>query len=424
MQIQLNIYSVIALALSMAAFLAVLYHYQRKGQALAIELQTTKVQLKALKLSEALLKEAQTLTKVGSYEIDLKGQRSRWSEQAAINFGLPGDADMNEIDWAVLIDPRDKNLVDQCWKVTTENARMFDLEYRIVRPNGDLAYMHGIGRPIFDESGCQSKIVGTIRDVTESTFDKIKLKEQEVKSLQSERMAFFGKIAGAVAHEINNPLAIIHGSIQLLQRKHSTNQMSPELFLKSSKQMMQATQRISSIVKNIQACSTDSSNETRDLVDISDLVENVAQIFSSLARNQNVNFKFTSPQIRAEIECQPTEISQAILNLLMNARDAVAHALDPTILLETKILGDRVLIRVSNNGPTLNSEMREKIWEPFFSTKAEGKSLGLGLSISKAIVKRHGGSIELDKDRMETSFVILIPSGITSSHRKNTIAAN
>jgi PAS domain S-box-containing protein len=373
------------------------------------ELYDIKARLDSLTKSEALLREAQSITSVGSYEIDLIKQKSFWTEQAAINFGLPAEADMNDVDWAALIDPSDKIVVDQLWQEAVENRRVFDCKYRIIKQNGAVAYMHGIGRPIVDQTGFPVRFVGTIRDITESTTMMHRLRDQEIKAMQSERMAYFGKIAGAVAHEINNPLAIIQGGIQVLQRLFQNNQISPELFKKFSNQIDRAAQRVHRIVKSIQACSTDSTSENASLSDAKEIFDNIAQLFSSLARIQGIAFKVILPTNPVDIECQPNEISQAMLNLLMNARDAAVGAVNAKIVLEVTALQDKLLVRISNNGTRIPLEQREKIWEPFYSTKGEKKSLGLGLCVSKAIVERHGGTIELEKDRSDTCFVILIP---------------
>ncbi len=409
MQQHLCTYASILLSFVLLILATVLHKTKKKMHAQEQKLHEVKSQLEFLTRSESLLKEAQALTAVGSYEIDLKSQKSFWTEQAAINFGLPAETDMSFVDWDGLIEPSDKIVVDRLWQEAVEKRRIFDCKYRIIKTNGEIAYMHGIGRPIVDESGFPVKFVGTIRDITESTMIMHRLRDQEIKALQSERMAYFGKIAGAVAHEINNPLAIIQGGIHVLQRLFQNNQISPDLFRRFSNQMDRAVQRVSRIVRSIQSCSTDSTNESVSLTDAAEMIDNVAELFSSLARIQGIAFKVILPPKSMDIECQPNEISQAIINLLMNARDAVSNTADAMIVLETNVLEDKLLVRISNNGQRIPLEHIDQIWQPFYSTKDHKKSLGLGLCVSKAIIERHGGTIEIEKERGDTSFVILIP---------------
>jgi C4-dicarboxylate-specific signal transduction histidine kinase len=409
MQTNLCAYASILLAFILLILATVLHKTRKKIHAQKQELHEVRSQLEALTKSESLLKEAQALTAVGSYEIDLISQKRFWTEQAAKNFGLPAETDMNVVDWAGLIDPSDKIIVNRLWQEAVEKLSVFDCKYRIIKPNGEPAYMHGIGRPIVDESGFPVKFVGTIRDITESTMIMHRLRDQEIKALQSERMAYFGKIAGAVAHEINNPLAIMQGGIHVLQRLFQKNQISPDLFRRFSNQMDRAVQRVTRIVKSIQSCSTDSTNESFSLTDAAEMIDTVAELFSSLARIQGIVFKVSLPAKGIDIECQPNEISQAMLNLLMNARDAVSNAVGAMIVLETNVLGDKLMVRVSNNGQRIPLEQIDKIWQPFYSTKDYKKSLGLGLCVSKAIIERHGGTIVLEKERSDTSFVILMP---------------
>ncbi len=409
MQQDLCTYTSILSAFLLLILSLALYKIKQKVRTQEEELNVVRSRLELLTKNEALLREAQALTAVGSYEIDLRSQKSFWTEQAAINFGLPPETDMNSVDWAQLIDPSDKLIVDRIWQEALEQNRVFDCKYRVIKPSGEFAFMHGIGRPIVDESGFPIKFVGTIRDVTESTMMVHRLRDQEMKALQSERMAYFGKIAGAVAHEINNPLAIIQGGVQVLQRLFQSNQLSVESFRRFSNQMDRAVQRVSRIVKSIQSCSTDSTKEDLSLTDATEIIDNVAQLFSSLARIQSITFKVIPLSKGIIVECQPSEICHAILNLLMNDRDAVGSTTDAMIVLETHILDDRILVRISNNGQQIPREQREAIWHPFYSTKDDKQALGLGLCVSKAIIERHGGTIELEADRNDTSFAILLP---------------
>jgi C4-dicarboxylate-specific signal transduction histidine kinase len=109
------------------------------------------------------------------------------------------------------------------------------------------------------------------------------------------------------------------------------------------------------------------------------------------------------------IECQSTQISQVLLNLLNNAFDAVQGLDSKSVRITIRDLGDRAEIRVADSGPGIPPEIAKKILEPFFTTKEVGKGTGLGLSISLGIVKSHAGTLILDSTKSHTEFVVTLP---------------
>jgi signal transduction histidine kinase len=197
--------------------------------------------------------------------------------------------------------------------------------------------------------------------------------------------------------------------------------------------IVQHGKRADSIVRNMLLHSREGSGERRP-VDINALVEEAVNLAYHGARAEKQGFNITLERsldpTAGRLDCFPQEITRVLLNLISNGfyaatkRKAQANngGYEPTLTAATKNLGDRVEIRIRDNGTGMPPEVREKLFNPFFTTKPAGEGTGLGLSISHDIVvKQHGGSIEVDTQPGQfTEFRIILPrAGTPSSTREN-----
>jgi signal transduction histidine kinase len=186
--------------------------------------------------------------------------------------------------------------------------------------------------------------------------------------------------------------------------------------------IVQHGKRADSIVKNMLLHSREGSGEHR-LVDVNALVEESLNLAYHGARAENQNFKINMERsfdpAAGQVDVYPQEITRALLNLISNGFYAAAKrkgqsnsdTYEPTLTAATKDLGDKVEIRIRDNGVGIPAEVREKMFNPFFTTKPAGEGTGLGLSITHdIIVKQHSGSIEVDTEPGEfTEFKIILP---------------
>jgi two-component system, NtrC family, sensor kinase len=194
--------------------------------------------------------------------------------------------------------------------------------------------------------------------------------------------------------------------------------------------IVQHGRRADSIVKNMLLHSREGSGEHRP-VDINALVEEAVNLAYHGARAEKQGFNITLERsvdpTAGQVDCFPQEITRALLNLISNGFYAATkrqeqdnnEGYEPTLTATTKNLGDRVEIRIRDNGTGISSEVREKLFNPFFTTKPAGEGTGLGLSISHdIIVKQHGGSIEFDTRPGEfTEFRIVLPRSAASANK-------
>jgi GAF domain-containing protein len=257
--------------------------------------------------------------------------------------------------------------------------------------------------------------------------------------VQTQKLASLGQLTAGIAHEIKNPLNFVNNfsgvSVELIDELQETlgrvtvdkktREEIAELAdtLRSNlNKIVQHGKRADSIVKNMLLHSREGSGERR-LVDVNALVEESLNLAFHGARAEKQSFNVTLERsfdpTAGEVDVFPQEITRVLLNLISNGFYAATkrqeqesgNGFEPTVTAMTKSLGDRVEIRIRDNGVGIPPEVREKIFNPFFTTKPAGEGTGLGLSISHdIIVKQHSGSIEVDTRAGEfTEFGIILP---------------
>ena len=274
------------------------------------------------------------------------------------------------------------------------------------------------------------------RELAKSLED---LRTTQDRLVQTQKLASLGQLTAGIAHEIKNPLNFVNnfsgvsaelidelqealGDVRLNEKKRSEITELMDTLRGNLDKVVQHGRRADAIVKNMLLHSREGSGEHR-LVDINALVEEGLNLAYHGARAEKQGFNITLERsfdpATGEVDVFPQDITRVLLNLISNGfyaatkRKAQADndGYEPTLAVATKNLGDSVEIRIRDNGTGISPEVKEKIFNPFFTTKPAGEGTGLGLSISHDIVvKQHGGSIEVDtQPRAFTEFRIILP---------------
>lgn len=249
--------------------------------------------------------------------------------------------------------------------------------------------------------------VGILEDLSLRKQQEQQIRDQEMRVITSTRLASLGEMAAGIGHEINNPLAIITANLAILKKKVVP---SPEVDLRIQK-IEATTQRIADIVRGLRNLSRrEVTGEAPQVGSVREVVNDAVNICSERFKNHNIQMQLEEIPEDWTFEGYPYQISQLLLNLLNNAHDAVYQAQDPWIRIEVLKNENHVYFSVEDSGPGLSKDMKDKLFQPFFTTKEVGKGLGLGLSISDSIAKRHGGRLYLDPRSSRTKFVLEIPT--------------
>lgn len=285
-----------------------------------------------------------------------------------------------------------------------------NIEESIHQADGSLRDIMTSKVPLRDAAGKVYGLLGIIADLTEFKSAQRKILEQQAKLVVAGKMSALGEMAGSIAHEINNPLAIIHGKAWQLRRWSSAEDgFSREEIAAAAVKIEDTALRISKIVRALRSFARDAEADPFQLTAVQDIMADARDLCSERFRKLRVELKAEACPPGLKIECRPVQISQVLLNLLSNAFDAVANAKTREVTVACLDGGSHVDFVVTDSGPGVSSENRNRIFNPFFTTKSVGQGTGLGLSLSKGIAESHHGALFLDLASTRTRFVLRLP---------------
>jgi PAS domain S-box-containing protein len=325
----------------------------------------------------------------------------------------------NPLSWLGSVHPEDRERVEQATAAKRTRGE-YDERYRILRADGTLRWIHDRAFPVRDSHGTVLRIVGTAEDITES-------KQVEAQLLRSQRMESIGTLAGGIAHDLNNVLTPIMMSIELLKMQE-TNERRLNIFStieNSARRGADMVQQVLSFARGVEG---------------RQLAVQMGRLLKEIEKIANETF-LKNIQVRSRIQTDlwgvqgdPTQLHQVLLNLCVNARDAMPNGGMLKLSASNVVLdeqcaalspdakpGRHVLIEVEDSGTGMPQDVLERIFEPFFTTKEMGKGTGLGLSTTLAIIKGHHGFLRVQSELGEGSkFQVYLPANDTADVQQDT----
>jgi PAS domain S-box-containing protein len=422
----------IALGLSSGAF--VWYSYRRWREArrealhriqinreLAQEVAAHQETESSLRESEGRLRQASQLAKIGYYVWDAVEDRCLFcSEEHARTHGLsPSEyiARASALDGAFpLTHPDDREAVRESLKAL-RGGRAVEMEYRTVTPGGEVRYVRELAKPIFDASGSVVQEIGSSQDVTET-----KLAEQRLR--QAQKMEAVGQLTGGVAHDFNNLLAVVQGNAELLGDRLGPEDRSLQAIQRASTRGAELTQRLL-------AFSRQQPLRPR-AIDMAALVSGMSDLLTR-SLGETVEIETASEPGLWDALADPGQVENALLNLALNARDAMPGGGKLTIeygnirlddayvagIREAKA-GDYVVLAVSDTGSGMTAEVQAHAFEPFFTTKEVGRGSGLGLSMVYGFAKQSGGHVTIYSEQGRgTAVKLYLPRAEAAARRED-----
>ena len=249
-------------------------------------------------------------------------------------------------------------------------------------------------------------------DVTERVESAEQIERQREALRQSEKLTAMGSLLAGVAHELNNPLAIVMGRASLLEEKTEGTPLATD-----AHRIREAAERCGRIVRTFLNMARQRP-AARAPVQLNDLARAAAEMLGYTLRSHAIELTLALAGDLPEVLADGDQVGQVLLNLMVNAQQALATVDGPRwIRLQTGLeerradREPRVWLRVADSGPGVPAELVPKIFEPFFTTKAEGIGTGLGLSVSRSMVREHGGDLVLEKTAAGASFRLSLPVG-------------
>ncbi len=377
--------------------------------------------LNALRQSEERFKFVARAISDVVWDWDLAAGTFWWNDGFLTTFGFAaGEIEPSVEAWKGHIHPDDRpRVTENIKRAAAAGEDSWSAEYQFQRKDGTYAFVHDRGYILRDDLGKAVRMVGGMRDLTEQ-------RKMEAQFLRAQRMESIGTLAGGIAHDLNNVLAPILMAIELLKHEDSSNPRRSKIL----ETIQVSCLRGADLVRQVLSFARGDDHQ-RVAIRLERLIGDIEAIITqTFPRNIRISTEVSKDLW--PVSGDPTQLHQVILNLVVNARDAMPHggtlrlnASNVTIDAQFAATshdakaGSYVLLEVADGGCGISPEVRDRIFEPFFTTKEVGKGTGLGLATVHTVVKNHGGfmGVESELERGST-FRIYLPADLTKRNEE------
>jgi PAS domain S-box-containing protein len=279
--------------------------------------------------------------------------------------------------------------------------RSFPMVY--VRRDGEVIEGTLSAAIIYDSKGKEIASVGSFVDLRERLEMERTLRQTQEQLLQSEKLAAMGRLTSQIAHELNNPLYGIMNTLELLK-----TDISPQSKRRKILEMaLSETVRLSDLLRKMLSFSKP-DQEQRQPVEINSVIDEILLLHEKQLRENDINIISTFAEGLSRVNASKNQLRQVFLNMVANARDAMPDG--GTLTVTTGGDSEKVFVEITDTGMGIKEEHIDKIFDSFFTTKAEVKGVGLGLSVCYGFIKDHGGDIQVNSQvGSGTMFTITLP---------------
>jgi PAS domain S-box-containing protein len=333
---------------------------------------------------------------LGVWEMDTATNEIWMSDSAVSLFQFDPDTRLNHAVLQDRVHPEDRSLRDAAVKDAIETRGEYEIEYRVVLPDGTVRWIGARGRCVAGKNGKGPRLIGVSIDITPRKLAEAEAARNREELGHLSRVAAMGELAASIAHELNQPLSGITINASTAQRLIDHGDVDLGELRDVLSDIVADGRRAGEVIRGIQHM-VKKGRPGRQRVDLNDVVTNVARMVNPNAILRSCNLETLLEPNLPDIEANPVQLQQVLLNLIINAFDAVQDT--PVgrrkVVVATERNGDGTIrTSVRDYGTGIPEEMRERVFEQFFTTKANG--VGMGLAIARSIVKSHGGSIAVE----------------------------
>ena len=371
---------------------------------------------KQLRRSEEYLLEAQKLSHTGSWRHDVvSGEVTVSPEIYRIHDIKPDDHPSNTEFFFNKFHPEDRKRVVDLFKKSEIEKTAFQVDYRIVLPDGTIKHLHTIGRPILNESGDLVEFVGTAIDVTtakraEEALEALHQAQADLAHVS--RVTTMGELTASLAHEVNQPIAAAvtnaNTCLRWLTRDHPDLEEAREAAMRIVKDGTRAAE----IISRVRLLFKKGTPE-RELVDVNEVIRDMIVLLRNEATRYSISVRTELVADLPQIMGDRVQLQQVLMNLMLNGIDAMKdmNAGGELTIKSRQAENGQLLISVNDTGVGLPAQQADQIFKAFFTTKVQGT--GMGLSISRSIVESHGGRLwAADNSPRGASFHVTLPTKV------------
>ena len=347
----------------------------------------------ALRESEERMRVAAQAVNLGIWEWDLSKDEIWATNARRALLGLPASGKIALEDFICRLHPDDRDRVRHTIDDAIHSGGDFDSEYRLILPDGIVRWMSMRGSVHFDDAGKPTRLLGISIDITERKQAELDAQRGRAELSHLSRVALIGEMSASIAHELNQPLAGILSNAAAGQRFMDKGDVNLREIREMLGDIIADGRRASDVVRGIRGMVKKKQVERRS-VDLNEVVMEALRMVSPDAVLRSCQLETSLEANLPVIEGDPVQLQQVLLNLVINAFDAMRDTAPSKrkVFIATQSNGDgTVRASVRDHGVGIAEDMRDRLFDPFFSTKTEG--LGMGLAIVRSIIEAHGGTI-------------------------------
>jgi PAS domain S-box-containing protein len=373
---------------------------QRTNEALQAESDERKDAEKKLQESEAYLAEAQKISHTGTWaRIAGTGEVRYWSEECYRVMGFePHGGPVQFETFLERVHPDDRAKVRDIAERGLREKIAYELDYRIIHPDGHIRNIHTVGHPVLSTSGDIVEFVGTVMDITDrrqAERERERLRQSLEDLAHVNRVTMMGELTASLAHEVNQPIAAAvtdaKTCIRWLTRDHPDLEEAREA---ASRTVKDAT-RAGEIINRIRLVFKKGTPQWKP-VDVNETIREIAMLLSNEATRYSVSVRTELAERLPEVLGDRVQLQQVMMNLMINGIDAMkeVNATRTLTIKSQRAKDEQLVVSVSDTGLGLPVQGAGQIFDPFFTTKLDGT--GMGLRISRSIIESHGGRLWAD----------------------------
>lgn len=351
--------------------------------------------LDSLRERTSALSQAQQASELATWVFHADTMETYWDEGSTQIFGRPFSDLNGEALPLKFVVPEDRDHLVQSVERATQSDQPLHVEFRVQWPNGDIHWLEARGIRVSKSPNIWHG----------STFDVTRRKAVEAALIRSEKLAAMGRLSSTVAHEINNPLESVTNLLYLIRHDKDLNDMTRSYVILAEEELA----RLANITRLTLTFAR--SESLRSLVNVADVIDAVLSIYQRRCDSLHVVIeRFYSPG--GEIEIPPHELRQILINLIVNALDALTPD-DALLRLHVLREGDNVVVLIEDNGVGIQIADQTHVFDAFFTTKSD-VGTGIGLWVTRELVAKNGGTLSVESGdlapNIRTRFRIEFPS--------------
>jgi PAS domain S-box-containing protein len=351
----------------------------------------------ALRRSEAYLADAQKLSRTGSFAVNVTPlEITHSSDEHSRLYGFDAEKGVPSSEqFQQRMHPEDRDRVVAVFNRAVAQRTDYEVEFRMLLPDGAIRYAHGVGHPVFNSAGDLVEYVGTVMDVSDrrrSEQERERLRQAEADLTHISRVTTMGELTASLAHEITQPIAAALTNANACRRWLTRDLPDLDEARQAALRVAKDLGRASDIISRIRLLFKKSAPK-RELVDVNEVIRDMIVLLSDAANRFSISIRPDVADALPKVMADRVQLQQVLMNLMLNGIDAMRDMNGAgELTVKSQRGGDgELLISVSDTGVGLPLERADQIFNAFFSTKPHGT--GMGLPISRSIVEAHGGRL-------------------------------